>query len=194
MVSLVGNEAARQAFAAALDSGSLHHAWLIAGPEGVGKGSFARAAGAALVGGGAQRDQLIAARAHPDVKLIEREIWAKPDVLMPYDERKEGEVPARSIRVVQIRWLRAALATRPSMGERRVVIVDAVDDLEAGGANALLKEPGRAAAGHDLPADQPRTGATAADGSIALSAAPLRAARRHRNACGAAGGAAGDCR
>ena len=139
MTSLVGNEAAQAAFAAALAGGSLHHAWLIAGPEGVGKGTFARAAGAALVGGGAQRDALIAAGAHPDFRLIEREVWAKPDVLMPHDERKDSDLPARSIRVVQIRWLRAALATRPSMGERRAVIVDAVDDLEAGGANALLK-------------------------------------------------------
>ena len=138
---MVGNEAAQAAFAAALDSGSLHHAWLIAGPEGVGKGSFARAAGAALVGGGAQRDDLIAARAHPDYRLVEREVWetGKKDVLVPHDERKDDAVPARSIRVVQVRWLRQALTTRPALGERRAVIIDAVDDLETGGANALLK-------------------------------------------------------
>lgn len=139
MTPPVGNDAAQAAFAAALVGGSLHHAWLIAGPEGVGKGTFARAAGAALVGGEMQRDALIAARAHPDFRLIEREIWAKPDQLVPHDERKEGDVPARSIRVAQIRWLRAALATRPSLGERRAVVIDAVDDLEPGGANALLK-------------------------------------------------------
>ena len=136
---LWGNTTAQAAFAAALAEGSLHHAWLIAGPEGVGKGSFARWAGAQLVGGGARRDDLIAARSHPDYKLIEREVWAKADALVPYDERKEGEVPARSIRVVQIRWLRGELTTRPSMGERRAVIIDAVDDLETSGANALLK-------------------------------------------------------
>lgn len=139
LTRLIGNDAPQDAFAAALASGSLHHAWLIAGPEGVGKGSFARAAGASLVGGGAQRDALIEARAHPDFKLVEREVWSKPGVLVSYDERKEGEAPARSIRVDQIRWLRAALATRPSMGERRAVVIDAVDDLEPGGANALLK-------------------------------------------------------
>lgn len=139
MGSLFGNEAAQAAFAAAVTSGSLHHAWLIAGPDGVGKGTFARTAGAALVGGGAQRDSLIAARAHPDFRLVEREVWSKPDVMVPHDERKEGEAPARSIRVLQVRWLRAALTTRPSLGERRAVIIDAVDDLEAGGANALLK-------------------------------------------------------
>lgn len=139
MTSPVGNEAAQAAFAAAVASGSMHHAWLIAGPEGVGKGTFARAAAASLIGGGTQRDDLIAAGAHPDFRLIEREVWTKPDVLTPLDERKETDVPARSIRVIQIRWLRAALATRPSLGERRAVVIDAVDDLEAAGANALLK-------------------------------------------------------
>ncbi|MDB5696378.1 MAG: polymerase [Sphingomonas bacterium] len=141
MTSIIGNTAAQDAFAAALAGDTLHHAWLLAGPKGVGKGSFARQAAARLVGGGAQRDDLIAARAHPDYRLVEREQWetGKKDVLTPYDERKEGEAPARSIRVVQIRWLRQALTVRPSMGERRAVIIDAADDLEPGGANALLK-------------------------------------------------------
>ena len=138
-MTLIGNTAAQDAFAAALAGGTLHHAWLLAGPEGVGKGTFARHAAAQLVGGGAQRDDLIAARAHPDYRLVEREVWAKPDVMVPHDERKEGDAPARSIRVVQIRWLRQALTVRPSMGERRAVIIDAADDLEPGGANALLK-------------------------------------------------------
>lgn len=139
MPSIVGNTAAQEAFAAAMAGEALHHAWLLVGPQGVGKGSFARRAGAQLVGGGAQREELIAARAHPDFRLVEREVWDKPDTLMPYDQRPDGAVPARSIRVVQIRWLRAALNTRPSMGPRRAVIIDAADDLEAGGANALLK-------------------------------------------------------
>ena len=139
MPSIVGNTAAQEAFAAAMAGEALHHAWLLVGPQGVGKGSFARRAGAQLVGGGAQREELITARAHPDFRLVEREVWDKPDTLMPYDQRPDGAVPARSIRVVQIRWLRAALNTRPSMGPRRAVIIDAADDLEAGGANALLK-------------------------------------------------------
>lgn len=139
MIPLVGNNGAQEAFVAAMAGDALHHAWLLVGPQGVGKGSFARWAGAQLVGGGAHRDELIAARAHPDYRLVEREVWDKPDVLMPYDQRPDGVVPARSIRVVQIRWLRAALNTRPSMGPRRAVIIDAADDLEAGGANALLK-------------------------------------------------------
>ena len=141
MTSTVGNEAAQAAFAAAIAGGALHHAWLIAGPEGVGKGTFARAAGAALVGGGAQRDLLIAAGSHPDYVLIEREVWTtgSSQRIMPHDERKGDEPLARSIRMEQIQALTPKLSMRPSMGDRRVVIIDAVDNLETKGANALLK-------------------------------------------------------
>ena len=45
----VGNDAGQAAFAAALGGAKLHHAWLIAGPEGVGKASFARAAATRLL-------------------------------------------------------------------------------------------------------------------------------------------------
>lgn len=141
MTPVIGNDQAQSAFRAAITDGALHHAWLIAGPEGVGKGSFARWAGAELIGGDARRDALIAARAHPDYRLIEREVWdgKSPPRIVPYDERKRDEPAARSIRIAQVRMLLPMLTTRPSMGERRAVIIDAIDDLEPGGANALLK-------------------------------------------------------
>ena len=41
MMPLFGHDAAVAAFRAALDSGRLHHAWLIAGPPGIGKTSLA---------------------------------------------------------------------------------------------------------------------------------------------------------
>src|SRR3546814_18510099 len=49
MTSLVGNEAARATFLAAMRGPAMHHAWLFAGPDGVGKGTFARAAAARLL-------------------------------------------------------------------------------------------------------------------------------------------------
>lgn len=141
MAAVIGNDEAQAAFAAALNGDALHHAWLLAGPEGVGKGTFARAAGASLVGGEAHRDALIAARAHPDFRAIEREVWDKssPPRIMAHEDRKGDEPLARSIRIAQIRTLMPMLTTRPSMSERRVVVIDAIDDLEPGGANALLK-------------------------------------------------------
>ena len=141
MTSVRGNAAAQAAFAAALASGSLHHAWLIAGPEGVGKGLFARAAGAALFGDGAQHASLVKARSHPDFKLIVREVWDKssPPRVVPYDQRKDEDQPARSIRIGQIRDLQPILGKAPAMADRRAIIIDSIDDLEPPAANALLK-------------------------------------------------------
>ncbi|MCM8731415.1 AAA family ATPase [Hephaestia sp. GCM10023244] len=145
MTSLIGNDAARAAFLTAMHGASMHHAWLLAGPEGVGKGSFARAAGAALlaeaavpgtIGAGFDLPPdnptraLIAAGSHPDFRLLER---------LPKDAAKPGENLARSITIAQVRTLQAMFATTPSMSSRRVVLIDAVDDLERSGANALLK-------------------------------------------------------
>jgi DNA polymerase-3 subunit delta' len=138
-----GNAAAQEAFAAALGSGSLHHAWLIAGPQGVGKGTFARHIGAALLGGDPARHQsLIEAHSHPDYKVVEREIWEpnkSPPRLKAYGERSEADQPSRNIRIEQVRWLQPMLGMAPSLGTRRTIIIDAVDDLERPGANALLK-------------------------------------------------------
>lgn len=141
----LGNDAAHQAFAAAMASGALHHAWLFAGPEGIGKATFARAAALRLLAQGAGADlppgfevpesdtqrKLIAAGSHPDYRELTRQ---------PKEGDKTGLDLARSIPIAQVRALGPMFATRPSMSDRRVVIIDSVDDLERPGAsNALLK-------------------------------------------------------
>lgn len=141
MTSLVGHAAAEAAFAGALASGALHHGWLLVGPEGVGKASFARAAARTLLAGHPQTDALLAARSHPDFQLVEREVWDKssPPRIVPYDERKPDEAPARSIRIAQIRALQSVLAKAPALSPRRAIVIDSADDLERSAANALLK-------------------------------------------------------
>lgn len=130
---------------AAMESGALHHAWLLAGPEGVGKASFARraatlmlaqAAGEARASGddSAQRNlptaRLMAAGSHPDFRELRR---------LPKDPDKSEEL-ARSISVAQVRELIGRMTTKPTLSARRVVLVDSVDELEGAGApNALLK-------------------------------------------------------
>lgn len=141
---LRGHRAAIDAFLAANSGGALHHAWLLAGPPGVGKGTFAQAAAArllaeAMVPGSLPPGldvpddhpaaKLIAAGSHPDLRVLRR--LAKKD--------KEDEL-ARSITVDQIRSLGPFLGTMPSLSPRRVIVIDAADDLERPGAsNALLK-------------------------------------------------------
>lgn len=145
MTSLVGHDAAEAAFLAALGGRSMHHAWLLVGPEGVGKASFATAAAARLLAEAAgevdlppglalpsssRTRQLLDAGSHPDFRVLAR---------LPKDPEKPDQDIARSITIAQIRALGPMFATRPSMGPRRVVVIDAADDLERSGANALLK-------------------------------------------------------
>ncbi|MES2057314.1 MAG: DNA polymerase III subunit delta' [Pseudomonadota bacterium] len=142
----VGNDAAHAAFAAAMAGGTLHHAWLFAGPEGVGKASFARIAALRLLAEGAnpgalppgydvpegdRTRALIAAGSHPDYRELTRQ---------PKDADKPGQDLARSIPIAQVRALGPMFATTPSMSSRRIVLIDAIDEVERPGAsNALLK-------------------------------------------------------
>jgi DNA polymerase-3 subunit delta' len=141
-VSLIGHEAEVATFREAVLSDRLHHAWLLTGPEGVGKATFARAAALwmlALAAGPEPKSEglevdpghrvahLFAAGSHPDFKMLAR---------LPKDKSEEL---ARSISIDQVRTLQPMFATSPSFSSRRVVLIDAVDDLERSGANALLK-------------------------------------------------------
>ena len=146
MTALVGHAAAQSAFRAAIDSGALHHAWLFAGPEGIGKATFARMAARRLLAEAAGNVGLPPGFAVPDDHPTARLIGAgsHPDyrelVRLPKDaDKPEGEL-ARSITIAQVRGLLPMFATKPSMSPSRVVLIDAVDDLERPGAsNALLK-------------------------------------------------------
>lgn len=142
---LIGHAAATAEWTAAIAGGHLHHAWLLAGPEGVGKATFARAAALRLLaeaeGGSTLRPglsvpddhraaRLFAAGTHPDYRELRR---------LPKDADKPDEL-ARSIPIAQVRELIGRLANKPALSARRAIVIDAVDDLERPGAsNALLK-------------------------------------------------------
>lgn len=119
-----GQERAKALFRRALAGDTPSHAYLLAGPEGLGKLEFAREAGVALVascgGCGACAECERARRgAHPDLRVIER----------------EGE----RIRVDQIKPLVAELALKPFTAERRVWVLPEVEQLMPEAANKLLK-------------------------------------------------------
>ncbi|HEV7659127.1 MAG TPA: AAA family ATPase [Allosphingosinicella sp.] len=142
MTPLHGHGPEVAAFRAALDQSRLHHAWLLAGPEGVGKALFAdkaallmlaSGAGPAVEGSGLDvpddhpMARLAAAGSHPDLMRLERLT------------KESGTELARSISVDQVRGLQRLFATTASMSPRRAVVIDAIDDLERNAANALLK-------------------------------------------------------
>ncbi|MBA2919360.1 DNA polymerase III subunit delta' [Sphingomonas sp. MAH-20] len=153
MTSLLGHDEQAAAFLAAMRSTRLHHAWLLTGPRGLGKASFARAAALRLLAEAADPEldgqgldvdpehriaRLFAARSHPDFRLVEREPW-KQDEIIPEIDRKGDEPLARSIRVKQIRMLERVLSVSPALSARRAIVIDSADDLERSAANALLK-------------------------------------------------------
>jgi DNA polymerase-3 subunit delta' len=146
---LFGHGPAVGELVAASHSGTLHHAWLISGPRGVGKATLAwRFARALLARGPAdlpadlsmpsddQAFRLIAASTHPDVIGLRR----------PWDtDRKKfkSELP-----VDEVRRLRSFFSKHPSFGSLQIAIVDCVDDMSIQAQNALLKileEPPKAA-------------------------------------------------
>jgi DNA polymerase III subunit delta' len=144
VTALIGHGEAEAAFRAALKQGRIHHAWLLTGPRGLGKASFAEAAALRMLAEAAGPPidtaglsvppghpiaRLAAAGSHPDLRRLTR---------LPREGAKANEL-ARSITVAQVRGLQAMFATTPSLSSARAVIIDAADDLERSGANALLK-------------------------------------------------------
>lgn len=112
----------------------MHHGWILAGKEGLGKREFAMAAARELV---VEPDIPQPAGEHPDIVLLTH---------LPKDEKEEKNRDEgkpyqvkRNIAVGQIRAMQHRLTTRPTMGSRRVVIIDPADDMERGASNALLK-------------------------------------------------------
>jgi len=139
---IVGQDRAVDQFASAWGSRKLHHAWLLAGPRGVGKASFAHAAARRVLAEAAgppfDLPGLETDDAHPIVKLVEA--GSHPDMrrLVRLTNEKTGNLN-RSIKVEQIRELGEFMAMTAGLSPWRVVIIDSVDDLETSGANALLK-------------------------------------------------------
>jgi DNA polymerase III subunit delta' len=133
---LRGHDAAWAEWRAALQSERMHHAWILAGPRGLGKGLFARAAAAELVAEAGVKQP--AADRHPDILIPEH----PPETKEEEKKRAEGQEDIRrkrSIPIDEIRTIQRRLTTRPTLGSRRVVIIDPADDLEKAAVNALLK-------------------------------------------------------
>lgn len=139
---IAGHERAIEQFRRAWDSRSLHHAWLLTGPRGVGKAHFARAAATRLLAEAAGPSfdaegvntpedhriaKLVEAGSHPDMRWLQR---------LP---KEKGEGLARNISVKQIRELGEFMGLTAALSPWRTVVIDPVDDLEREGANALLK-------------------------------------------------------
>ncbi|HEY8379651.1 MAG TPA: hypothetical protein VIK91_24330, partial [Nannocystis sp.] len=124
-----GHEGAQAAVLRALARGQLHHALVLVGPRGVGKATFARGLGCALLCparpglgcGECSTCRRVLAGNHPDVD------WLVPD-------GKAGLISVDSARACHVRQTHA-----PYEGPAYLVVVDPADALGEAAGNALLK-------------------------------------------------------
>ena len=146
---MFGHDAAERTFLDAVASGRLHHAWLITGPEGVGKATLAwRLArfllaqpadgGDGLFGAPAPPLSLDIAPDHPVARRVAA--LSEPRLFLlrrPWDAQRKRL--RAEITIDATRKLKDFFALSAADGGRRVVIVDAADALNPNAANAILK-------------------------------------------------------
>jgi len=135
---LLGHLAAELTLLEALRAGRMHHAWLITGPDGVGKATLAYRFARRLLGGVPEQDSLaldpshpvfrrVAAGSHADLLTVER----------GYDEKRKRM--RTQIAVDDVRRVTGFMGLTPAEGGWRVVVVDGAEELNQASANALLK-------------------------------------------------------
>lgn len=134
----------------------LTHAWLLAGPEGVGKRSFARALAASLLCGqpdaggracGACRGcRMLASGGHPDAHLLgldghlglaASEGLQAEDGLSFWSPKKDSA--RRDIAVDAVRSLLEKLTVSAHLGGARVIVIHPASEMSEATANSLLK-------------------------------------------------------
>lgn len=150
---IVGQDKAVGQFTSAWATRKLHHAWLLAGPKGVGKATFAHAASMRVLAEAAgppfdlpglevpffpdDLDEDREPRGHPVARLVRK--GSHPDMRWLQRLTNEKGNLARNVTVDQVRALGEFLSLTPALSPWRVAVIDSVDDLEKSAANALLK-------------------------------------------------------
>jgi len=147
---LIGHESAEQDYLQAWESGRLAHAWLIAGPRGIGKATLAyrmaryalaqkgKAAEVDMFGAPAPKSlnmsgedpvfRRMASQGLADFRGIER----------PWADNKQIKRKT-VIGVDEVREIGTFLSMTPSEGGWRAVVIDAADEMNTNAANAVLK-------------------------------------------------------
>src|SRR6202451_2873417 len=162
---LLGHEAAERTLADAMHLGRMHHAWLITGPEGIGKATLAFRFARRLLAGqtaahenhkrqfdgnqfdegrfdGGQRDGDATTLALDPTHPVFRRVVAGGHADMLTIERGYDEKTKRLKRDIafkDVREINSFMALTPAEGGWRVAVVDGAEDLNQSSANALLK-------------------------------------------------------
>src|SRR5918997_4393739 len=137
-----GHREGEGAFLEGLRSSRLHHAWLIGGPQGIGKATLAYRVARAILDPVKSRDpglrsldvspdstasRQVAALSHPNLAVLRR---------APATDKNAA---SSTIPVEAVRRALAMFGSTTADGGYRVCIVDSAEDLTVSSANALLK-------------------------------------------------------
>ena len=140
---LFGQDEAELALLDNYRSGRMHHAWILGGPEGVGKATLAYRmarfvfanpepsrvgeAGSLATPPDQPAARMVASQSHVDLVVLRR-LW-----------NEKSKTFFSNIRVDDVRDVVRFFGTTAGAGGWRIAIVDCAEDLATSGANALLK-------------------------------------------------------
>ncbi len=137
--SLVGHAQEEAKFASMFANNTLHHAWLLNGPTGIGKATLAYRMIRRVLGGTPETDgaldipqsdpvaQRVQSLGHGDFLLIRR----------PYDQKTKklrAEIP-----IIEARKISDFFSRKASEGGWRVCLIDSIDEMNRNATNAVLK-------------------------------------------------------
>jgi DNA polymerase-3 subunit delta' len=142
--ALFGHTAAETTLLNAYRSGRIPHAFLIVGPKGIGKATLAYRMARFVMAHpdpAAPEVQTATSLAVGEIDPVARRIAAQgqPDLLVIERVVNDKGVLHKLIRVEDVRETVPFFGSTAREGGWRIAIVDAVDELNASGANALLK-------------------------------------------------------
>ena len=143
---LFGQSRAEADFLDAYTTGRLHSGWLLTGPRGIGKATLAWRIALFLLSQpteaglfAAPPETMDVSPDHPDARLLLAGAHPRLHLLRRAPNDKGDRISAE-IRADQVRALKKFFHMSAADGGRRVVIVDAADEMNVSAANALLKE------------------------------------------------------
>ena len=141
--SMRGHDDFKRALASARSAERMHHAWLLTGPNGIGKASMAYMAAAWLLADTPPSEALFGDVPvdfsvdldDPGSKQVLN--GAHPDFMAIYPREEDNK--SGQIKIDQIRALHPFMMHKPGRGKMRVAVIDSMDEINRNGANAMLK-------------------------------------------------------
>lgn len=138
--NLLGHDSALNFLAEKYAQNALHHAWLISGPRGIGKATFAFRFAEHLLRHPNSKEAPTEFSMHDDSVHSQIAKGAHPNVMVlrrPWDQKTKKF--KTTISIDEVRKTIKFFSTSSGANAWRICIVDPADDLKSSAANALLK-------------------------------------------------------